>query len=476
MLGDELQRKVDGKAVGVVQEERVAGRDPLVARFPRPLDQVLEQARTLRQRAAKALLLGGEPLADRVALLVQLAVLLAHQFRDPLGVAHQEPGVELQGVAALEDRPAHDPPQHVAAVLVRGDDAVGDQEGHRAAVVGEDPQRAVGGKVLAVATPGELLTERDQRRELVGLEHRGLVLEDRRHPVEPQPGVDVLRRQRRQHALGVLVELHEHQVPVLEEALVLAAGKVVRAPQLDATVEVQLRAGAAGPRRADLPEVLRARALDDPLARNADLEPGLYGLLVGTESELLVTGEHRDPDVLLAEPEPLPRQRPRVVDGLALEVVPEREVAEHLEEREVPGGRADDLDVGGAKRLLARRRARMRRTLRAQEVRLQWVHPRHREQSRGVELGGHQRRRGQPPVVALLEELEVRAPDVVRGHLLSSVCGQRAWIGGAHARPRGWPHAATRPPAHAPAATSDKRSKCDTSCSCRNAPAATADP
>ena len=39
--------------------------------------------------------------------------------------------------------------------------------------------------------------------------------------------------------------------------------------------------------------------------------------------------------------------------GLALEVVAEREVAEHLEERQMARGRADDVDVGGAERLLA---------------------------------------------------------------------------------------------------------------------------
>ena len=47
---------------------------------------------------------------------------------------------------------------------------------------------------------------------------------------------------------------------------------------------------------------------------------------------------------------------PRDVDGLVLEVVAEREVAEHLEERAVPVGAADVLEVGvlaaGAQHLL----------------------------------------------------------------------------------------------------------------------------
>ena len=148
--------------------------------------------------------------------------------------------------------------------------------------------------------------------------------------------------------IGLLVELHEHEVPVLEEPLVLAAGEVVGLAELEPAVEIQLRARAARPGRPDLPEVLRARALDDPLARDADLEPRLDRLLVRAEAELVVAGEDRDPDVLARRSRtPRVESVQRVPHGLALEVVAEREVPEHLEEREMPRGRADDLDVGG---------------------------------------------------------------------------------------------------------------------------------
>ena len=59
--------------------------------------------------------------------------------------------------------------------------------------------------------------------------------------------------------IGVLVELHEHEVPVLEEALVVATGEIVRLSELEAAIEVQLRARTARPGRTRLPEVLRAR-------------------------------------------------------------------------------------------------------------------------------------------------------------------------------------------------------------------------
>ena len=75
VLGDELERQVDREPVRVVQQERVRGGDPLGAGQPRALDQLVEPLEPLLERPPEALLLGLEPLLDRVALLVKLAVL-----------------------------------------------------------------------------------------------------------------------------------------------------------------------------------------------------------------------------------------------------------------------------------------------------------------------------------------------------------------------------------------------------------------
>ena len=55
---------------------------------------------------------------------------------------------------------------------------------------------------------------------------------------------------------GILVVLHEHEVPVLQEPLVLAAGEVLGGAEREATVDVQLRAWPTGTDRAGFPEVL----------------------------------------------------------------------------------------------------------------------------------------------------------------------------------------------------------------------------
>ena len=177
-------------------------------------------------------------------------------------------------------------------------------------------------------------------------------------------------------------------------------GRSSALPKSQAAVEVELAARAARAGRARLPEVLAARAADDPLARDADLQPRLDRLLVGPEAELLVALEDRDPDVVGVEAEALERQLPRELDRALLEVVADREVAEHLEERQVAGRQADLVDVRRPEALLAARQPVVRRLLAALEVRLERVHARGREQHRRIVLGRHEAAGGDALVVA----------------------------------------------------------------------------
>ena len=130
--------------------------------------------------------------------------------------------------------------------------------------------------------------------------------------------------------------LHEHEVPELEEALGVVAGPVVVGAEVGAAVEVELastaRRARSGPTARSCP---RGRA-HDPLVRHADRAPALDRLLVGPEAELLVAAEDGDPDVARGRsPKPFVRQLERELHGALLEVVADREVAEHLEEGEV---------------------------------------------------------------------------------------------------------------------------------------------
>jgi hypothetical protein len=102
-----------------------------------------------------------------------------------------------------------------------------------------------------------------------------------------------------------------------------------------------------------------------------DVAPDLLGFVVG--------GVDGDPEALGIQPEDLGVQLPRPPDRVGLEVVAEAEVAEHLEEREVPVGAADVVEVvvlaTGAYAFLHRRRALEPRRLVADAVRLNGTIP-----------------------------------------------------------------------------------------------------
>ena len=240
--------------------------------------------------------------------------------------------------AGVVDRPAHDPPQHVAPALVARLDPVAGQEAHRPPVVGEHPQRLGLPLVDAVARARPLLDLADHVAEGIGLEDAVHALRQGGDALHAGAGVDAGRGQRLQATALEHVVLHENEVPELQEPVAVAAGgalgpaAAVRRP----AVEVELRARAAGAGRPRLPEVVAAQP-DDPLGGHADRAPQLDRLLVGgDELVALVDG---DPDLVGVEREPGGRgdQLPGQVDRRALEVVAEREVAHHLEEGEVTG-------------------------------------------------------------------------------------------------------------------------------------------
>ena len=194
-LGRHLAREVEREAVRVVQQERGVGADALEVVRAGLLDDLVEQLGALLERAVEALLLGAQPLVHQVALLDDPRVGAPHQLGHDVGVAreHREARLDAE-LATAEDRAAHDPAQDVAAILVGGHDAVGDEERHRAGVIGEHAQGTVDLEARAVALPAELLAQLDQRLEVVGLEDRLGALLDERHPVQAHAGVDVLRR------------------------------------------------------------------------------------------------------------------------------------------------------------------------------------------------------------------------------------------------------------------------------------------
>jgi len=174
-----------------------------------------------------------------------------------------------------------------------------------------------------------------------------------------------------------------------------------------AAVVEDLRAWAARARLGGLPEVVLAQA-HDALRRNPDALPGLDRNRVLAELQRRIALVHGRPQPFGIELHVLGDELPGELDCPVLEVVAEREVAEHLEERAVTVGAADIFEIGvlapGAQHFLDADHPFARGLPKPEEVRLELLHPRDDEERRRVVRRRDQRMRGHAQVALLLEE------------------------------------------------------------------------
>ena len=247
-------RQVERKAIGVV--EREGGLAVEHGAFLQAGALLVEDGEAARERGAEARLFQFQRLGDQRLGADQFRIGLPHLAREHGDEPpHQRVlGAEQLGVA---HGAAHDAAEHVAAAFVRGQHAVGDEEGRRAQVVGDD---AVRGLVQAGRRHlGQLGDRLDQRAEQIdgvivvrALQHRGDAL-------EPHAGVDRGPRQIDALAALELLVLHEHEVPDLDEAVAFGVRRARRpAGDMRAVVVEDFRTGAAGAGVAHGPEIVGA--------------------------------------------------------------------------------------------------------------------------------------------------------------------------------------------------------------------------
>ncbi len=215
------------------------------------------------------------------------------------------------------------------------------------------------------------------------LHHRG-------QPLQAGAGVDRGLGERCEFAARRALELHEHQVPDLHVAVPVLVGRARRAAGHFGPVVVEdLAAGAAGAGVAHRPEIR--------LLAHARHARGGHARLIDPQfRRLVIVAVYRDVQSLRIELELAGHELPGEADRLALEVLAEREVAQHLEEGVVAGGVPDVLQIvvlaAGAYAALAGGRARVAAFLLAQEHVLERHHAGVGEQQRRI-IPGHQAKR-----------------------------------------------------------------------------------
>jgi hypothetical protein len=160
---------------------------------------------------------------------------------------------------------------------------------------------------------------------------------------------------------------------------------------------------------------------DAALGRHADfLRPDV--------ERLVVVDVDRRPQLFRRQPVHLGQELPRIADRVALEIVAEAEIAEHLEERVMPRRVADVVEVvvlaAGPHAALRGGRAPVGPLVEPDEHVLELDHPRIDEQERGV-VARNERRRRHDHVPALFEIREEPVPDVGGFHGLANPVAAR---------------------------------------------------
>ncbi len=296
-------------------------------------------------------------------------------------------------------------------------------------MVGHDLQ----GRGVVVGAADGLGGGLEQVLEQVDLVVRVHVLQHGADALQAHAGVHARRGERVHHAIGGAVELHEDVVPDLDVAIaVFFRGAGRAAPDVRAVVVENLGARAARAGIAHCPEVVGriGRAL---VVTDADHALGGDADFLGPDVvSLVVAGVDGDPELFLGQFQPLVtgEEFPGVVDGIALEVVAEAEVAQHFEEGVVARGVADVVQIvvlaAGTDALLAGGGTGVSALFQAQEAVLELVHARVGEQQ-GRVVARDQGAGGDAGVPFLFEEAQEGFTDFCAFHrFVHGICGQES--------------------------------------------------
>ena len=211
-------------------------------------------------------------------------------------------------------------------------------------------------------------------------------------------------------AIRCLFELHEDQVPYLDEPIAILVRRTRRPTGDVITVIVEdLATWTARTGVTHRPEIVAGGDTDDTVFGKAcNLAPEFERFIVGMVN--------RRKQAVRIEAPFTRQQCPGIEDRFFLEVIAEAEIAQHLEKRVVARGVAHIVEIvvlaTGAHAFLAAGRPIGRRFLKAGERVLERNHARIHEHQRRVVIG-HQRRTGHLEVVHAREEIQKGAANVV---------------------------------------------------------------
>ncbi len=324
----------------------------------------------LIERPVKALLLLADGVADFVLFGADFREHIAHvlgQRRDEL----VKEGFMQPERAPVTHRAAQNAAEHVVAVIIPGQNAVGDGERQGSDVVGDHAECHIdfflpgvtgasrlwqSGRVFFAAEFLDLVKERAKnvcfiiRDDPAEVGEVFRALNDATDALESRASIDVLGRQIGETAVGIRVELDENEIPDFHAlggaGIDQSSFGVARRSQID----VEFRAGAARPGLAHHPEIVFLVAHDDmdfwvePRPRKL-LRPEIVGFLVKSRRVAGARLVNRGVEAVHRKFPNFRDEFPRPGDRLFFEIIAKTPIPQHLEESVVVGVQPDILEV-----------------------------------------------------------------------------------------------------------------------------------
>ncbi len=252
----------------------------------------------------------------------------------------------------------------------------------------------------AIAHPAQPRHLVDNRRKHIRVIIRRLSLHRHAQTLETHPCVHMVVRQVLQTTVRLPVELHEHQVPDFYHQRIIPVHQLPprfqRPFRIRSQIDVNLGTRTAGTHIPHLPEIILLIAVQNPFLRQI-IQPNPACLLIPRQPVVGTSLEHRGIQPLLLQPHLHSQKFPGILNGMLLEIIPERPVAQHLEHRMMIRVVPHLLQVIVLSRhpqalLRIRHPPTLRRNI-AQNHILELIHPRVRKHQRRIILHHHRRRR-----------------------------------------------------------------------------------
>ena len=413
LLFHHFNGQIDGETVGVVQFESVGTGENFFTLFLMAPQHFIEDVHAAVNGFGEVLFLRADDFGDITLTLPQFGVVALVLMDNRITDRVQERLVDAQQLA-MAGSAAQQTAQHIAAALIGGQNTVTNHKSSGADMVGDHAERHILGIGFAVVGMGDLADLVGDVHDGVHVKQRGNILANTGQTLQAHAGVDVLLLELGVVVLAVVVELGEHHVPHLNIAVAVAAygaAGLAAAPLFTAVI-VDLRAGTAGA-GAVLPEVILFAKLENAISRNPNLlVPNAERLIVSRSS--LIAGKDGGIEPVGVQTYPLGggQKLPGPVDGLLLEVITEREIAQHLKVGAVAGRLADVLNVAGTDALLAGADTMAGRLLLTGEERLHGRHTGVDQQQRRVVLG-NQGKAGQAEMSLRLKKFQEHFAELI---------------------------------------------------------------